>query len=172
MANHVVIQSAASLFALNIHIIDGMGVSTMFCYLPLIFLGAGLGEKLPPFSRRVLPLTEIPGSTPDFHSHVCIHLDHSGVEENPHASIWKQKALVLRFQHPHTHTHLILQLWSICLANWLQLIQLIKSAKSMIIFANNFYPPPPKKKTHTPTHLILHMWSLQHVQQINCNVLN
>lgn len=73
MANHVVIQSAASLFALNIHIIDAMGVSTMFCYLPLIFLGASLGEKLPPFSRRVLPLTEIPESTPDFHSHVCIH---------------------------------------------------------------------------------------------------
>ena len=73
MANHVVIQSAASLFALNIHIIDAMGVSTMFCYLPLIFLGAGLGEKPPPFSRRVLPVTEIPGTTPDFHSHVCIH---------------------------------------------------------------------------------------------------
>ena len=73
MANHVVIQSAASLFALNIHIIDAMGVSTMFCYLPLIFLGAGLGEKPPPFSRRVLPVTEIPGTTPDFHSPVCIH---------------------------------------------------------------------------------------------------
>ena len=43
MANHVVIQSAASLFALNIHIIDAMGVSNKFCYLP---------EKLPPFSRR------------------------------------------------------------------------------------------------------------------------
>ena len=48
MANHVVIQSAASLFALNIHIIDAMGVSNKFCYLPLTFLG----EKLPPFSRR------------------------------------------------------------------------------------------------------------------------
>ena len=39
MANHVVIQSAASLFALNIHIIDAMGVSNKFCYLPLTFLG-------------------------------------------------------------------------------------------------------------------------------------
>lgn len=73
MANQVVIQSAASLFTLNIHIIDAMGVSTMFCYLPLIFLGAGLGKKPPPFSRRVLLLTEIHGSTLDFHSHVCIH---------------------------------------------------------------------------------------------------
>ena len=73
MANHIVLQSAASLFTLNIHIIDAMGVSTMFCYLPLIFLGAGLGKKPLPFSRRVLPLTEIPGSTLDFHSHVCIH---------------------------------------------------------------------------------------------------
>jgi len=59
MANHVEIQSAASLFTPNIHIIDVMGVSTMFCYLPSIFFGAGLGEKPPPppFSRRVLPLT-------------------------------------------------------------------------------------------------------------------
>lgn len=32
MANHVEIQSAASLFTLNIHIINAMGVSTMFSY--------------------------------------------------------------------------------------------------------------------------------------------
>ena len=44
MANHVEIQSAASFFTLNIHIINAMGVSTMFSYLPLIFFGVGLGE--------------------------------------------------------------------------------------------------------------------------------